>query len=145
MTYLQRTVKNFYFASDDIFLTKFDSLGNFKWASRAGSDGFDQLNSIATDKYLNIYSTGNFESTANFDTSIVSSIGGDDIFVAKTDSSGKWIWALSGGSESWIEKGNSIAVDSASNVYLTGTFKGLSYFNNLYYIFNFRYWSSLTK
>lgn len=113
--------------NDDIFVAKLDSAGNFQWAKGLGGNGDEFLYSLAIDKYNNIYTTGAFEDTADFDPgastfNLVSS-GGGDIFVSKLDAMGNFQWAKSmGGSQ--YSQGYTIAVDTAANVYVAGTFNG---------------------
>jgi hypothetical protein len=112
----------------DIFVSKLDSNGNFVWAKSIGSTGYDRGQGIAIDADSNIYITGTFSETVDFDPSLsgvsnLVSAGNDDIFVSKLDSNGNFVWAKSMGSTSY-EGGNSIAVDSRGSVYSTGYFAG---------------------
>jgi hypothetical protein len=88
--------------------------------------------SIAVDATGNVYTTGYFEGTADFDpgagTTNLISAGNLDYFVSKLDPSGNFLWAKSiGGSSN--EVGYSIAVDSSGNVYTTGYFAGTADFD----------------
>ena len=67
---------------------------------------------------------GYFESDdATFGSTILTSSGGKDIFVAKLSSSGSWLWAVKAGG-SGVDGGDAIAVDSSGNSYVTGYFGG---------------------
>jgi PKD repeat protein len=58
----------------------------------------------------------------------MSSIGGDDIFVAKMDVDGNWLWATkAGGIDDDCGKG--IAIDDYSNSYVTGFFSNVATFS----------------
>jgi len=114
----------------DLFVEKFDALGNFKWVKSVGSTGDDYSNGIAIDYANNIYMTGRFQSTVDFDpangvsnltaTSAVVN-GNTDCFISKLDSSGNYVWAKRiGGTSSCI--GNSIVVDLNNSIYTTGQF-----------------------
>ena len=71
--------------SEDIFIAKYDPSGNIQFVKQMGGSGKDYGNAITLDKSDNIYITGFFESTANFDDSFLVSNGGEDIFIAKLD------------------------------------------------------------
>ncbi len=114
----------------DIFVSKLDASGNFVWAKRMGGTGNDVGFSIAVDAGGNIYITGYFEGTADFDPDapvVNLTSASRDMFVTKLDASGSFVWARAMASTvfsdfSW---GYSIAVDDASgNVYTTGFFDG---------------------
>jgi PKD repeat protein len=113
----------------DVFTTKLDPSGNFLWAVSAGGSSNDYGQGIAVDGVGNIYLTGYFTETANFGSITINSIGGSDIFAAKLDSSGNFIWAVGGGG-SVGDEGRGITVDNAGNAYLTGDFKGVAYFGS---------------
>ena len=113
--------------SQDIFICKLDASGNFLWASRAGDSAMDQGLSIATDALGNVFTTGYFEGTADFDpgagTFNLTSTGGSDIFISKLDASGNFLWAgHTGGSGN--DDGFAVATDATGNVYFTGVFGG---------------------
>ena len=71
--------------------------GNFVWARRLGGTSDDQGFSIVVDGSGNVYTTGFFDGTADFDpgagTFNLTSAGGQDVFVSKLDSSGNFVWA----------------------------------------------------
>jgi hypothetical protein len=113
--------------NQDIFVQKLDASGNFIWAKTFGSSSQDVGYSIAADASGNVYSTGVFLGTADFDpgagTVNLTAAGAMDIFVHKLDASGNFVWAKSfGGIDyDWV---NSIALDASGNVYTTGSFYG---------------------
>jgi PKD repeat protein len=113
--------------SSDIYISKLDASGNFMWAKSMGSISSDWGRSIAVDYAGNVYTTGQFESTVDFDpgndTSIHTSNGNLDIFIQKLDANGNFVWAKTVGGIS-ADVCNSIALDSAGNVYNTGIFMG---------------------
>ena len=113
--------------NEDIFIQKLDASGNFLWAKSFGGSLADYGLSIAVDAAGNVYTTGYFQGTADFDpgagTANHSSAGNEDIFVQKLDTSGNFVWARSFG-DSNSDRGNSICVDASSNVYTTGGFDG---------------------
>lgn len=96
-------------------------------AKRAGGTGDDRVQAIAVDSQGNQYITGVFQSTADFGATSLTSSGGYDIFVAKLNSDGTWLWAKRAGGTGY-DGGWDIAVDSAGNSYITGRFAGIADF-----------------
>ena len=109
----------------DVYVYKMDSSGNYIWGRSFGGSSGDQPYAVATDPAGNIYVTGYFGGTADFNpgagTFSLSSNGSNDIFVSKLDSSGNFEWAVSAGA-SGLDQGKSIAVDDDGIVYVTGYF-----------------------
>jgi hypothetical protein len=105
----------------DIFVAKMDKSGKFLWAISAGGASDDYGISIAVDGSGNSYLTGEFEGTATFGSTTLTSNGGNDIFVAKVDKSGKFVWVASAGGTG-EDKGLSIAMNGSGNFYITGAF-----------------------
>jgi hypothetical protein len=116
----------------DIFIVKLSSSGSWQWAVKSGgSSGSDGGYGIAVDSSGNAYVTGIFAGTANFgSTSLTSSGGNVDIFIAKLSSSGSWQWAVKAGGSSGSDGGYGIAVDSSGNAYATGFFRGTATFGS---------------
>lgn len=113
--------------SQDIFIAKYNSIGNYIWAIDMGGNSSDMANSIATDASGNVIITGSFNGTADFDPSTntenLVSNGNQDIFIAKYDDNGNYVWAFNLGSNG-LDKGNAIATDLSESIYVTGSFKG---------------------
>lgn len=99
----------------------------FDWAKSVGGSNNDEGKSIAVDATGNVYTTGYFSGTVDFDpgsgTTNLTAIGDQDIFIQKLDSDGNLVWAKSVGGN-MDDIGNSIVVDPAGNVYITGYFGG---------------------
>ncbi|MEO6131528.1 MAG: SBBP repeat-containing protein [Saprospiraceae bacterium] len=113
---------------DDIFITKLDSSGNFVWAKRMGESGSGNGYSLALDNSNNIYVTGGFQGTIDFDPGpgqylITSEGGSTDIFISKIDASGNFTWVKIIGA-GFEDSGYSLAVDASGNVFTTGSFIG---------------------
>ncbi len=118
--------------SEDIFVQKMDSAGNFLWAKSFGGNSTDFGNSISLDTSGNSYTTGYFNGTADFDpgsgTASLTSAGSQDIYVQKMDSAGNFLWAKSFGGNS-TDLGSSILVDASGNIYTTGKFDKIANFD----------------
>lgn len=111
----------------DIFIQKLDPNGNFVWVKSMGGIKTDVGESISVDDNSNVYTTGRFIGTVDFDPGLDSSFlaakGQRDIFIQKLDSSGNFIWAKNlGGSDA---VGTSLTVNSEMNIYTVGYFFGM--------------------
>jgi hypothetical protein len=114
--------------SYDVFILKIDPSGNFLWVKNIGGTSPETAYSIAIDSSGNIYATGSFNGTSDFDPSsgtfnLTTVAGGQDIFILKLDSLGNFVWAKSMGGACVIN-GYSIVVDAIGSVYATGYFCG---------------------
>src|SRR5690606_38561504 len=92
------------------------------WGTFYGANFTEICNGIVNDKLGNVYTTGQTTSTTAIATTgaHMATIGGaDDAFVVKFNSSGARLWATYYGG-STIDFANSIAIDSSSNIYITG-------------------------
>ncbi|MBK6952009.1 MAG: T9SS type A sorting domain-containing protein [Crocinitomicaceae bacterium] len=111
---------------NDIALTKFDSDGILIWAKSIGGTGTDVAYSVATDEMGNVYLSGAFSGTVDFDpgAGVESKIsaGGVDIFLLKLDMNGDFLWVYTNGT-AMNEDGRKVAVDNTGNVYLSGYFR----------------------
>lgn len=114
----------------DFFISKLDASGNFAWAKGIGGAVTDEGYAIAVDASGNVYSTGSFGGTVDFDpgagTLNLTAIGDLDVFISKLDASGNFLWAkqLAGTNSTDGGRGYSIALDALNNVYTTGFFTG---------------------
>ena len=80
----------------EIYVSKLDSAGDFVWARQIGGTDFDGSTDLAVDATGNVYTTGYFFGTIDFDpgagVSNLTPVGGSDIFVSKLDSTGDFVW-----------------------------------------------------
>ena len=115
--------------SVDIFVAKIDSRGNWLWATKAGGSNYDRGYSITVDKVGNCYMTGYFEGTAIFGSKSLTSVGNSDIFIAKIDRDGKWLWATKSGGDDYISV-EGVSVDNIGNIFVTGYFEDTAVFDS---------------
>jgi len=97
----------------------------FHWAKGMTGTTTSEGKSIAVDAAGNVIATGVLRGTADFDPGPgvynLTSAGVEDIFISKLDANGNFLWAKTIGNPS-TDQGESIAVDAAGNVYITGWF-----------------------
>jgi hypothetical protein len=113
----------------EMYVAKLDSASKVVWVSSAGGAGYDVGLSIALDTSGSVYVTGAYVETATFGKTVLKSLGDRDVYVAKLDKNGKFIWASSMGGTVW-EGGIGIAVDASSNSYVTGRYTGAAKFGS---------------
>ena len=111
--------------SSEIFFVKYDYNGNFRWVKSFKGEGYETCQDLAVDQDGNIYATGWFVDEVDFNTgsgtTIFTSEGAEDSFIAKLSPQGNTIWARQIGSEN-LEWSYSIDVDEIGDVYTTGFF-----------------------
>lgn len=115
--------------NSDIFIAKFDSLGNFIWAKTIGGIGYESGNTIKFDSNGNgsLLVSGDFTGTVDFDPGQAfayrTSKGADDFFVTKLDTAGNLIWIDTFGSGDY-DYSRELAIDQINDrsIYVTGWF-----------------------
>jgi hypothetical protein len=110
-----------------VFIAKVDASGSFVWATQAalGSSSDDaqgtRVSALADGSAI---LTGYVDGAADFGTTTVTSnAGSNDIFVAKIDASGAWVWATSTGGTS-TDEGRSVSAFPDGSAIVTGFFRG---------------------
>jgi hypothetical protein len=107
--------------SDDVFLAKLDPKGKQIWAKRLGGTSSDAALFIGADKLGNVYAAGTFAGSVDFGGGLLTSTGGNDVFVLGLDPAGNHLWSKRAGDVGSDSVG-SMAVDADGSVYLTGRF-----------------------
>jgi hypothetical protein len=105
-------------------LAKHRNNGELLWANALGNV---ELRSLSVDKFSNCYVTGVSRAigmnilygTANSSQTVTES-GNSDALLAKYDSTGKIIWALTWGFNKSMDAGHAIANDNEGNIYIAG-------------------------
>ena len=109
----------------DVFVLKLDYSGNLEWAKQMGGSNRDTGYGITVDNYDNVFLTGVFYDKGDFNPGLdifeLENTGATDIFIVRLDHAGNFGWAKKIGSTSY-DNGNSITVDTGSNLYITGDF-----------------------
>lgn len=113
----------------DVFINKYDSLGNLIWARSFGGNVHDYGRTLAIDQAGNILISGTFRGEIDFDPGpgvhLLGNPGfpSNDAFVVKLDPNGNFIWARVFGYPSGLESSSGIATDGAGSVYFLGIFQ----------------------
>ncbi len=108
----------------DMFILKLDVNGQFKWARSMGNASNQGGLKITTDPDGNVCIAGGFDGSLDFDPgagTCVLNATEFDIFVAKLDADGDFIWARKMGGI-WSDGASSITTDASGNIYTTGSF-----------------------
>src|SRR5688572_17314562 len=110
----------------DVFFAKYDNLGNYIFVKTMGGALDDYGVSIASDASGNIYLSGVFDETMDFDpgpgVQALTTVRYQDCFFAKYDALGNYVYAKNIGGI-WSDIGiSNLAVDASGNLYLTGAY-----------------------
>lgn len=111
----------------DVYLLKLNADGEYVWAKHFGGPFSDGPTSLALDAGGQIYLTGYFSNTADFDPGPgqfpLTSFSGSDVFLLKLSAAGNPVWVKQlGGSGN--DFSYSVLPDPAGNVYTLGVFQG---------------------
>jgi hypothetical protein len=124
---------NFTAISYDIFILKLDANGNFVWNYELGSNPAEQGRAIQCDASGNVYTSGSYASTLDFNlgaaTEIMSATGVADIYLLKLTNDGDFIWSRKIGGIS-NEYAFSMSIDADGAAILGGYFTSTATFNS---------------
>jgi hypothetical protein len=131
----------------NLFIAKYDSAGNFGWASSAttSSGSHSTVSDIQADGLNNVYLTGTiYNSNANFSGSSISFIGNSGSYLTKYTTSGAVSWVKGGRIATDIQPNTSLGsnyfdkiyFDANNNIYVSGVFYGYINFGNNYFVQN---------
>ena len=109
----------------DYFIVKLDSNGNFIWAIQIPNNKYVNTPTLSVDKYNNIYFTGTFKDTVDFDPGVgvnnLISRKDKDAFILKLDSAGNFIWVNRIDANKYV-KITGADIDSNQNIVLSAMF-----------------------
>ncbi|MDP4228849.1 MAG: SBBP repeat-containing protein [Bacteroidota bacterium] len=120
-------------------VSQMQSGGYGSWAKRAGGKDDDVARGIASDGVGNVYVTGSFRDTADFDgVNLVNNnpkaFPNNYFFLAKYTPDGRLDWVKHAGGKNTPALGtggDAIALDSSGNIYVTGSFGDTVYFDQI--------------
>jgi hypothetical protein len=117
----------------DIFILKLDLNGNFVFAKSIGGTGNDAGNSIQIDQSNNLYISGYFNNTVDFNplssVNNLTSIGSSDGYLLKLDNSGGYLYCKQIGGLGTDYCGKT-SIDNNDNIFVTGSFSNSVDFDN---------------
>jgi hypothetical protein len=103
----------------DVFVRKYDKLGDVMWTKQFGTGADDSAGGIAADVLGNVYVAGWTEGTLPGQTNL----GERDAYLRKYDSSGGELWTHQFGTS--VEDGaGRLAIDMSGNIYVNGNTMG---------------------
>lgn len=118
--------------SADVFVLKLDSNGNFISVYQVGGLNDEDPFDLAIDAANNVYVTGYFQGTVEFDpgtgSTELTSAAGNDLFVLKINASNDFEWAKRVGG-SGNDQGTSIVIDNNNDIVIGGYYFGTVDFN----------------
>ena len=112
------------------FVAKLDPAGNWLWVvfpQRTSDAGEAYGWGIACDAAGNCLVTGVFSGTYAFGPTSLTTYGGNDVFVAKLDPAGNWLWSNQAGT-AISDNVNGICTDAMGNSWITGQFENTATF-----------------
>ena len=117
---------------NDVVIMKLTPSGNLIWAKSFGAATSEDGLYVGCDLAGNIYCSGTFYSTVDFDPGpgayTLAAVGNIDVYIAKFDPSGNFVWARSFGT-SGADYLDGMDVNGSGDVIVTGTFSGSGDFN----------------
>ena len=116
--------------SSDVFVAKVGPSGDVLWARSAGGARSDGALGIAVDPAGFVIITGSFRGVATFGATTLTSTNfpssttpSADIFTARLDPTGNWIWAKKGSAPT-DEHPSDVCTDALGNIYICGQYSG---------------------
>lgn len=99
-----------------------------KWGSSAGSSNNETGYSIVSDADGNTYIAGQFSGTADFGSTQLTSYGLKDVFIAKTDTNGNFLWAVKAGGTGQ-DNANALKLAPNGNLLISGVYSNAATFD----------------
>lgn len=113
----------------DLYIAKLSKAGVWLWAIQSGNPSEVRANAISVDELGNLLITGTFTGSCRFGDTTLTCAGETDMFIAKLDQNGKWLWATQTGGDSSVAATH-IKSDTTGNIYISGTFQAKAAFGD---------------
>lgn len=106
----------------DIFILKYNSVGNAVWSKKAGGTNYDTVRSMEADTNGNVYITGSFESpTLTFGATTLTNAGSSNVFLTKYNTSGTVVWAKGAGNTN-SNFATDLTLNTNGDIFITGSY-----------------------
>ena len=117
----------------DIYVCKFNPNGQYVWSRTFGGSGYDDAEDVEVDDLGNIFITGSFQNTVDFNpdpgfSNFETSNGIDDAYLLKVDSAGLFKWVKTFGGAGQDELSVLKIIDS-KELYVGGYFTSTTTFS----------------
>jgi gliding motility-associated-like protein len=119
------------------YIAKLDADGNFTWCKIITGEGYVKINDLEVDKAGNVYLTGSFNFTADFDPGQgINTLSAEGYiphcFLLKLDTDGNFAWAKQyRGNPPYGQNSKHLETDDAGNVFLMDHVSGILGFDTL--------------
>jgi hypothetical protein len=119
--------------NNDVFIAAYDLSGNLEWAITDGYIHNEKALGITYDNSGDLFICGYFVDTTRFGGGgLIPSKGVEDMFVAKYDSQGNFLWMRHAGGPG-RDEGKSLVCDASGNVYVCGMYSNGAVFGTTTY------------
>jgi hypothetical protein len=106
---------------NDVFVASYDLSGNLLWARSEGSAGNEKALGVTYDASGNVIICGYYTDTTVFGGVMTASTNYKDIFIAKYDMNGNFLWMQHAGGPG-EEEAKSVVCDNSGNIYICGKY-----------------------
>lgn len=106
---------------NDIFLATYDLNGNLLWARSEGAACNEKALGVTYDAAGNVIICGYYTDTTKFNGVVLNSTNDKDIFIAKYDANGNFLWMRHAGGPG-EEEAKSVVCDAGGNIYICGKY-----------------------
>jgi hypothetical protein len=106
---------------NDVFLATYDLNGNLLWVKSEGGIKNEKADGITYDNNGNVIICGYFTDTTKFNGTLIPGKGEEDMFVAKYDMNGNFLWMQHAGGP-LHDAAKSVKCDASGNIYVCGMY-----------------------
>ncbi len=112
-----------------VYIAKLSANGKWLWAIKLNGKFRHKSYGLVIDDDGNCFIIGKFKKTATFGTISIKSRSGYDLFVAKINTKGEWLWAAN--ADGSFKDESEVVIDDNGNSYVTGLFNDTASFGEI--------------